>query len=169
MIRLRFISNADPGSLLLEPVGMPTNILRKRAPKSAGSAGAHRSGPRRRVIIRAGNVAIRADLLETATADRIWAQLPLFSTAERWGSSVHFETPVETGRERGARMLAEAGDVCFWVEDDRIMIVFGPTPISKPGEMRLPRPCNVWAKAIDDVALLKDVVPGEKVSLTAAP
>jgi hypothetical protein len=92
----------------------------------------------------------------------------LFSTAETWGKSIHFEVPVETGRERGARLLSEPGDICFWVEDDRIIIAFGATPISRGSEIRLPRPCNVWAKAIDDVTPLKEVVPGEKVSITAA-
>jgi hypothetical protein len=149
---------------------MPTNILRSRAssirPRPAKRA-AGAPGPKRRVLIKAGRVAIRAELLDTETAERIWTALPLFSTAETWGNSVHFETPVETGRERGARANSEAGDICFWTEDDRIIIAFGPTPISRSGEIRLPRPCNIWAKAMDDVALLKTVAPGEKVSVTA--
>lgn len=48
-----------------------------------------------------------------------------------------------------------------------VLIAFGRTPISRPGEMRLPGPCNVWAKALDDVTPLKDVASGEKVSVTA--
>jgi hypothetical protein len=60
------------------------------------------------------------------------------------------------------------GDICFWVEDDRVIIAFGPTPISRPGELRLPRPCNLWARAIDDVGVLKAVRPGERVSVTSA-
>ena len=148
---------------------MPTNILRSRG----NSIGAHRRNAtrrpaqKRRVLIKAGRVAIRAELLDTETADRIWTALPLFSTAETWGNSIHFETPVETGRERGARANSQAGEICFWTEDDRIIIGFGPTPISTAGEIRLPRPCNVWANAMDDVTLLKTVVPGEKVSVTA--
>ena len=147
---------------------MPTNILRKRntGPRKPAARGeAHRP---RRVLITAGRIAIRAELCRTVTADRIWAALPLYSTAETWGGSVHFETPVETGRDSTARTLAALGDICFWVEDDRILIAFGRTPVSRPGEIRLPRPCNVCAKAIDDVTLLKDVAPGEKVSVTAA-
>ena len=73
-----------------------------------------------------------------------------------------------SGRERGARQLGEPGDIYFWVEDDRIMIVFGRTPISRPGEMRLPRPCNLWARALEDVGVLKAVRPGEKVTVTPA-
>ncbi len=148
---------------------MPTNILRNRGTKiSARDAKAAPAPAPRRVMIRAGRVAIHAELLDTPTAARIWSALPLHSTAETWGQSIHFETPVETGRERGAKTNCQAGDICFWSEDDRIIIGFGPTPISKGSEIRLPRPCNVWAKATDDVSLLKAVVPGEKVSVTAA-
>lgn len=150
---------------------MPTNILRNRGTKISSRDASQPSGSRktaRRVLIKAGRVSLRAELLDTLTADRIWSALPLFSTAETWGQAVHFETPVESGREPGARVLAQLGDIGFWSEDDRIVIAFGPTPISKAGEMRLPRACNVWAKALDDVALLKNVKPGEKVSVTAA-
>jgi hypothetical protein len=150
---------------------MPTNILRGHGdrisrPKAKPRPSAAKAV--RRVLIKAGRIAIRAELLDTQTAERIWSALPLYSTAERWGDSVHFETPVETGRERSARVNADLGDICYWSENDRILIAFGPTPISSPTVIRLPSPCNVWAKAIDDVALLKAVVPGEKVSVTAA-
>lgn len=146
---------------------MPTNILRKRPKPSARNDGAKRGRAPRRVLIKAGRVSLTADLLTTATADRIWAALPLHSTVETWGHAIHFEVPIETGRDRTARTLASPGDICFWVEDDRVIIAFGATPISRPGEMRLPRPCNVWAKTLDDVTPLKVVTPGEKVSVTA--
>jgi uncharacterized protein len=151
---------------------MPASLSRH-----ANRAGGADAGPvrrratkpqERRVLIAAGRVKIRAALLDTPTADRLWRALPLHSTAETWGRSIRFETPVESGRERNAVLLAEPGDICFLVEDDRVIIAFGATPISRPGEMRLPRPCNLWARAPDDVGVLKAVRPGEKVSLTAA-
>jgi len=151
---------------------MPTNILRERNRNvSADNALQRRRAAKpqdRRILICAGSVKIRAQLLDTPTADRFWQALPLHSTAETWGQAIHFETPVESGRERNARLLAESGDIVFWVEDDRVVIAFGPTPISRPGELRLPRPCNLWARALDDVRVLKAVRPGEKVSVTPA-
>ena len=148
---------------------MPTNILRNRStPVRKPAEAAQAATARRHVVITAGRIAIRAELLDTETANRVWTSLPIYSTAETWGASIHFETPVETGRERGARALTETGDICFWTEDDRIIIVFGPTPIAKGAELRLPKPCNVWAKAIDDVTRLKTVTPGENVSVVAA-
>lgn len=148
---------------------MPTNVLRKSArPPGAAARGGPAAASERVAVVRAGRIAIRIRLLATATAERIWSMLPLHSTAETWGASVHFETPLETGRERTARLNVTPGDICFWTEDDRVLIAFGPTPISRPGEIRLMSPCNVWAEAIDDVSALSTVTPGEKVVVERA-
>jgi uncharacterized protein len=149
---------------------MPTNILRKRANAvPAGTAAATASRAGRVVTITAGRVAIRVELADTQTAERIWQQLPLFSTVETWGACIHFETPVETGRERTARLNVSAGDVCYWSEESRVILPFGPTPISRPDEIRLMRPCNIWGRALDDVTALGVVTPGEKISMVAGP
>lgn len=148
---------------------MPTNILRKAAdarrpgPKDARAA----SGPRHAVLT-AGGVSIRIELGSTPTADLVWRALPLHSTVETWGASIHFETPLETGRDRTAKINGTAGEIYFWVEDDRIIVPFGPTPISRANECRLQRPANVWARALDDVKALAAVQPGQMVSLVAA-
>jgi hypothetical protein len=151
---------------------MPTNLLRdhNRSTGPDQAQARRRATPPkdRRILITVGRVKLRAQLLDTPTADRIWHALPLHSTAEPWGQAMHFETPLESGRERNARQLATLGDIYFWVEEDRVIIVFGRTPISRPGELRLPRPCNLWARALDDVGVLKAVRPGEKVSVTSA-
>ena len=149
---------------------MPTNFLRRLGGVLTGSktrAPERPDGPRF-VTITAGRVSIRAELLETKTADRVWIQLPIYSTVETWGASIHFETPVETGRDDTAKAVSAPGDICFWTEDDRVIIAFGPTPIAKGSEWLLPKPCNVWAKTRDDVSLLRSVTPGEKVSVTVA-
>ena len=151
---------------------MPTNLIRDRnrsvRPDPEAARRRATAPGDRRVLITAGRVKVRAQLLDTPTADRIWHALPLHSTAQTWGQSVHFETHAESGRERGARMLAQPGEIYYWVEEDRVVIPFGPTPISRPGEIRLQRPCNLWATALDDLGVLKEVRPGEKVSLTPA-
>ena len=146
--------------------GMPTNILRQRSVLTKPHDAGRLTGPRD-VVIETGQIKLRARLADTLTAMRIWSALPLFSTVEVWGACIHFEVPVHTGRERTARLNVSPGDICFWSEDDRIIIGFGPTPISKPNEIRLMRPCNIWATTNDDVTALRAVQGGDKITMAA--
>lgn len=122
----------------------------------------------REVLIQAGEVSIRARLLDTPTAERIWSVLPIRAAARRWGSEVYFDAPVTSGREPGAREVINAGEIAFWPDGEAIAIGFGPTPISKRGEIRLASPCNIWAMALDDVAQLRAVHAGENVAIVEA-
>ncbi len=148
---------------------MPTNILRKaadqRKPQARKASG---DAAPRIAVLTAGGVSARIELAATAAADLVWQALPIYSSSETWGQSIKFETPLEAGRDRTARVLGTVGEIYFWVEDDRIIVPFGPTPISRPGECRLPSPANVIGRALDDVTVFKAVQPGAKVSLTAA-
>lgn len=147
---------------------MPTNILRQRTTPLYVRQQA--TPPVCRiVVIKAGRISVRAELADTPTAARLAAALPIHSTAETWGAAIHFEVPVASGRERSARVGVAPGDICFWSSDRRVIVAFGPTPISRPGEIRLPEPCNIWARALDDVTSFRDVRPGGKVSIEAAP
>jgi hypothetical protein len=120
----------------------------------------------REVVIRAGDVAIRARLLNTPTAERIWAALPIQAAARTWGEEVYFDAPVSSDAEPDARIVVQAGDIVFWPAGDAIAIGFGPTPLSRTrDEIRLAGPCNVWAQAIDDVRQLKCVHPGVAISV----
>jgi hypothetical protein len=147
----------------------PTNPLRQRAAPAAKAASASRRAREpREVLIRAGFLALRARLTSSPTADRIWAALPIYATAETWGQALHFETHARTGREATARDVVQSGEIAFWAEEDRIVIAWAPTPVSRAGEIRLPALCNVWAVALDDVSPLAAVQPGERVAVLVA-
>ena len=151
---------------------MPTNLIRRKFDKggaAAKSVAARPGGTERLARLTVGRHHLTLALLETRTADVIWRALPLFSIAETWGESIHFDTPLKTGRERTARLNVAPGDVCFWSEDERVVLAWGPTPISRPDEIRLMRPCNIWARTLGDPAILASITPGEKVSLERAP
>ena len=116
-------------------------------------------------MLKAGRVKLELELLDSVPAGLIWYALPLYSIGETWGDSIHFESPVRAGRERTARLIFQPEDACYWNEDDRVMIGWRPTPISRPNEMRLMRTCNIWAKVIGDMSDLSVVTPGADVDL----
>ncbi len=149
---------------------MPTDLLRNRSkpPRSrdARERAATAAVTNRLVMIRAGRASIRGRLLDTPTADRIWRALPIFSVAQLWGQGeVFFETRLESGRERGAKLIVEPGAIVFSPDRDVIGIPFARTPISRSGELRLWSPSNVWAEALDDVGVFGAVRPGERVEV----
>lgn len=144
---------------------MPTNILRKAGLRRPAPASA--AAVARRVVLTAGKVTLELELFGSDTVSRLGAALPLFSTAELWGHAVHFEVPVRSGRDRTARMNAIIGEVYFWAEEERVIVPWGATPISRDGECRLPAPCNVIGRVVGDPAQLAVVTPGEKASLKA--
>lgn len=122
----------------------------------------------REIVIRSGQVAIRARLLDTATADVIWHALPIYAEARTWGQEIYFPCPVTAAQEAGARDIVRRGEIAFWPAGAAIAIGFGPTPLSKAGEIRLASPCNVWAIAVDDVVPLKTVYTGDRIAVLQA-
>lgn len=117
------------------------------------------------IVITAGDVSIRVEVLETPTGKAIVDALPIKSGAQTWGEEVYFTTPVRVEREQGARDVVEPGEIAYWPDGDAIAIGFGRTPISQGDETRLASPCNIWGRALDDVKALAAVQPGDAISV----
>jgi len=122
----------------------------------------------RKLKIAIGKIVLDVEVLDTPTANALYAAASFDSSANTWGEEVYFSTPVSAGEEPGARDVMQPGELAFWPPGNAIAIGFGRTPASHGGEIRLASPCNVWGKALGDVKQLKAVRPGAKVAVTRA-
>lgn len=113
------------------------------------------------------DVIIRVETLDTPTARAVLDAVPFESSVNTWGEEVYFHAPIAAGREDGAREVVEAGEVAFWPDGNAIAIGFGRTPASEADEIRLASPCNIWARALDDVKTLRVVAPNTPVKVEA--
>jgi hypothetical protein len=111
--------------------------------------------------------AIEAEILEEKnpkTAKAIWDALPFETRANTWGDEIYFSIPVKLGAEK-AQPTVEIGDIGYWPPGQGFCIFFGPTPISRGGEIRPANPVNVFGKVKGDPRLLKKVRDGDKIRI----
>ena len=117
------------------------------------------------IVFMSGGHELPARLADTPTARLIAKALPLYLTAIFWGRLVRLETPLDSYRENDAVRLARLGQILWSPEREEIVIPYGATPISQAGEIRLNEPSNVWAEALEDVQILREVHDGAKVTI----
>ena len=95
-----------------------------------------------------------------ATAEAIYAALPIEGRANTWGDEIYFTIHVEAAAE-SPKQTVEVGDVAYWPPGRALCLFFGPTPASRGGEIRPASPVNVFARITGDAKLLKLVPQGE--------
>ena len=121
----------------------------------------------RRIRLTAGAVTAQATLNDSATADAIWAALPLEASANTWGDEIYFTIPLELGEEN-AQAVVDLGDLGYWPPGPAFCIFFGPTPMSRGEEIRPASPVNVFGKLEGDPTVLRAVSSGSRVVVEQA-
>jgi len=116
--------------------------------------------------LKIGDVKAVVELLDNETADKLWEAAPFESSAETWGDEVYFSTPAEAGLEdEFAREVVEVGDVGYWPPGKAMCLFFGPTPISRPGEVRPASTVVLVGRLSSDPEELRKVRKGDEVKV----
>lgn len=121
-----------------------------------------------RIIIAAGDVSLPAELNNSATAQQIWATLPMEGKASIWGDEIYFEIPIKTGQEPDAQAEVEVGELGYWPVGHAFCIFFGPTPVSINEKPRAYSPVNILGRVLGDATQFRNVSSGTKVHLRRA-
>ena len=118
----------------------------------------------RKIRIRASQIEAVAELNNTRTAQAIWEALPIKARVNLWGEEVYFSIPVNLELEVGQELVS-AGDLGYWPEGNAFCIFFGPTPISRGGEIRPASAVIVFGRITGDATIFKQVASGAKITI----
>ena len=122
----------------------------------------------RAIVIAAGKVSAEARLNESKTATAIWAAMPIEAKGETWGDEIYFDIGLTLGSE-SPRDVVEVGDLGYWPPGRAFCIFFGPTPLSRGGEIRPASAVNLVGRIVGDATAFRRVGAGTRVTLRRAP
>ena len=119
----------------------------------------------RKIKISAGDVVATATLQDNATADAIWAALPITARGNRWGAEIYFDIPVHVAQASDARDVVEAGELGYWPPGNAFCIFWGRTPASRGDEIRAASPVNVFGRLEGDDQAFDPVRGGTQIKI----
>jgi hypothetical protein len=112
-----------------------------------------------------GDLTIEAELNKTPTAQRIAEALPISALFNTWGDEIYFSIPVVAELDDNAREVVAVGDLGYWPPGKAFCIFFGPTPMSRPGEIRPASAVNIVGHIKGDAMQFKRVMRERMVIL----
>ena len=118
-------------------------------------------------MIEVENISMEAELLDTPTALKIAAALPIEGSVNIWGDEIYFDIPLSIDQEPGASQDVEVGDLGYWPAGPAFCIFFGPTPVSTSDQPRAYSPVNVFGRVLGNPQLFKGVANGAIIKITA--
>jgi len=122
----------------------------------------------RTIKLSSGTVTVEGVLADTPTADAVWSALPITGEVNTWGDEIYFTIPVRIALEDDAREVVARGDMGYWPTGAALCVFFGPTPVSRKGEIRPASAVNVFGKITGDTSVLKQVRAGSRIVVSRA-
>ena len=117
------------------------------------------------IKITTGGIEAEAELNDTGTAKAIWETLPLKGHVDLWGDEIYFSIPLNLELEAGQEVVS-TGDLGYWPAGNAFCIFFGPTPISRSGEIRAASQVTVFGKIIGDATVFKKISVGTEINIS---
>ena len=123
---------------------------------------------KRKIKISSGKIEVEGNLFNSPTAEAVWNALPFTAKANTWGDEIYFSIPVQTSLEDNASEVVECGDIGYWPTGSAFCIFFGPTPISRKGEIKPASAVNVFGRIESNTSVLKKISSGSLITVKKA-
>ena len=118
-----------------------------------------------KIRIRCGRTTLEAEVYDTPTGRLILNELPITGNANVWGDEIYFPVNLKAEAEKDAMEEVEEGTLAYWPPGKAFCIFFGPTPVSTSSKPKAYSPVNVFGRVISDMGGLRNVVPGERITV----
>ena len=119
----------------------------------------------KKLILKFNSKKIEINLRNTETARYIAKSIPIKSKIQMWGEEIFFNTNIQVKLENDAKEVIKLGELAFWTEGSAIAIGYGKTPVSINQEIRLIKPCNIWADGNFKKSDFDNIKPGDEIRL----
>jgi len=90
--------------------------------------------------------------------------MPFILKLNVWGNEIYTSPSPISMSEENAKSPVSLNDVAFWPTGKAICLFYGPTPISKNGEITPASPVNVIGKIIDPDKSVLDIAEGSEAT-----
>jgi len=110
-------------------------------------------------------ITIEAELSDSSLAEEIFRILPVKARVSRWGKEIYFAIPLKAPIVFPQEVVEE-GDIAYWPDGACLCLFFGPTPVSKNGEIRPASAVEVVGKILSPWAILDEIPSGDIVKIT---
>jgi len=106
------------------------------------------------------------------TFQEIIENLPVEINITKWGDELYTERTQISANEENAKREVDYLDVAYWPEGNALCLFYGPTPISKDGQILAYSPVNIVGRIIpqgnEKDELLQEIKDNTKVIFKSA-